>query len=388
MRRNNRWWVALSAVILVASCSLPAQPQPGASQNASTPIIVRRASHLRKGINLSEWFAQVYDPKGYTKEHFQTWTTAQDIALIAQLGFDHVRLSVNPQPMFRAGHADEIPPDYLGYLDSAVKMILDHGLAVIVDIHPDGDFKAKLSSDEFVEQFADYWRALAKHYSTLDPDRVFFEILNEPELTDRYRWYGIQTKLAAAIREGASQHTIIATGARWSDDDDLLFLEPLRDPDVIYSFHFYSPHVFTHQSATWSVNYWHFVHGLAYPSNPESARKVADAVPDAANRLQVIRYGLDHWDATHIDAEIEQVADWAHQRGLVIACNEFGVYRKGADPDDRARWLNDVRMSLEKHSIGWTMWDYSGGFGLLNKSSGKPEPDPATLRALGLKPVP
>jgi len=156
MRRNGRWWVALSAVILVGSCSLPAQQQ-AASQNASTSIIVRRASHLRKGINLSEWFAQVYDPKGYTKDHFQTWTTAQDIALIAQLGFDHVRLSVNPQPMFHAGHADEIPPDYLSYLDSAIKMILDHGLAVIVDIHPDGDFKAKLSSDDFVEQFADYW---------------------------------------------------------------------------------------------------------------------------------------------------------------------------------------------------------------------------------------
>src|SRR6202171_5884316 len=97
----------------------------------------RRAVHLGHGINLSEWFAQVYDAKGYTKEHFETWNTVQDISLIKAMGFDHVRLSVNPQPMFRRGQADRIPADYLGYLDSAVQIILDRGLAVIIDIHPE-----------------------------------------------------------------------------------------------------------------------------------------------------------------------------------------------------------------------------------------------------------
>jgi len=84
-----------------------------------------RAEHLRHGINLSEWFAQVYDPRGYTKEHFQAWNTAQDMALIKTLGFDHVRLSINPRPMFRAQQADELPAEYLSQLDAAVKMILD-----------------------------------------------------------------------------------------------------------------------------------------------------------------------------------------------------------------------------------------------------------------------
>src|SRR5881409_650517 len=101
----------------------------------------RRAAHLRRGINLSEWFAQVYDPKGYTKEHFENWTTASDIALIKSMGFDHVRLSVNPAPMIRHNRGDELPTEYLGYLDAAIKMILDHGLAVIIDMHPDSDFK-------------------------------------------------------------------------------------------------------------------------------------------------------------------------------------------------------------------------------------------------------
>jgi len=353
----------------------------------SGSLAQRRLNYLRHGINTSAWFAQVYDPKGYTKEHFQTFTTEPDIALIEAMGFDHVRLSVNPQPMITRGHADAIPAEYLGYVDAAVKMILDHHMAVVIDIHPEGDFKAKLASDdEFVEQFADFWRALAKHYSPLNADSVFFEILNEPEMRDRYRWTGVQTKLATAIREGAPQNTIIAAGARWSDDDDLLFLEPLHDSNVIYNFHFYEPHVFTHQGATWGANFWHSVGALPYPSSRESAEKVAANVPDEVNRLNVVRYGLEHWDAARINAEIDQVAAWAKRRNVPVTCNEFGVYRQFANPRDRAAWISDVRTALERDGMGWAMWDYSGSFGVVTKdASGQATPDEVTLRALGLK---
>jgi endoglucanase len=66
-----------------------------------------------------------------------------------------------------------------------------------------------------------------------------------------------------------------------------------------------------------------------------------------------------------------------------VVCNEFGVYRKNADPRDRASWIQDVRTSLEKHGMGWTMWDYAGGFGVVTKSNGQTTPDDGTLRALG-----
>jgi len=75
-----------------------------------------------------------------------------------------------------------------------------------------------------------------------DPERVFFEILNEPEVSDPYRWAGIQARVAAAIREAAPRHTIIATGPNYSDIADLLTLHPLADGNVIYNFHFYDPH--------------------------------------------------------------------------------------------------------------------------------------------------
>jgi endoglucanase len=356
-----------------------------AQTNPDAGVAQRHAQHLRYGINLSEWFAQVYDAKGYTKEHFDAWTTVQDIGFIKSMGFDHVRLSVNPQPMWRRGQADRIPADYLGYLDRAVQMILDRGLAVIIDIHPESDFKQKLVTDDgFVEQFADYWRALARHYATTDPELVAFEILNEPEFHDRYRWQGVQAKLAVAIREGAPQHTIIVAGAYWSSENELLFFDPLRDSNIIYNFHFYDPHIFTHQGATWSTNYVHYLKELPYPSTPENVQAAAALIPDAVNRLQAIHYGLDRWNAARVEGEIGQVAAWAKRWNVPVTCNEFGVYRKAARPEDRAAWISDVRMTLEKYGIGWTMWDYSGGFGVVTKQEGHAAvPDAVTVKALG-----
>ena len=371
------------AAALAASFFFVAQAGYGQSHSESG-IAQRHAQHLRHGINLSEWFAQVYDQRGYTKEHFEAWNTAQDIALIKAMGFDHVRLSVNPQPMFRHGQADRIPADYLGYLDSAVQMILDHGLAIILDVHPESDFKQKLATDDsFVEQFEDYWRQLARHYSTTNPDLVSFEILNEPEFHDRYRWQGVQSKLAVAIREGAPQHTIIVAGAYWSSENELLFFDPLRDSNIIYNFHFYDPHIFTHQGATWSTNYVHYLKELPYPSTPDNVQPVAVLLPDAVNRLQAIHYGLDRWNALRIEGEIGQVAAWAKRWNVSVTCNEFGVYRKAANPEDRAAWISDVRTTLEKYGIGWTMWDYSGGFGVVTKQNGQPVPDDVTVKALG-----
>ena len=378
-----RFHLVLSLAVVSLATSLSAQT----SSTEAPGVAERRAARLRHGINASGWFAQVYDPKGYTKEHFEAAITAEDIALMKSMGFDHVRLSVNPQPMFPMNRPTAIRPEYLALLDNAVKMILDRGLSVVIDIHPESDFKEKLAkNDDSVQQFADFWRALAAHYSSSDPDRVFFEILNEPEMPDRYRWYGVESKLVTAIREAAPAHTIIAAGGRWSDDDDLVFLEPLRDSNVIYNFHFYEPHIFTHQGASWGSYYWQWVKGLGYPSTPESAAQTAAGVPDAVDRLYVIRYGADHWDALRIDAEISQAAEWARQHNVPLVCNEFGVYRAFSNPQDRAAWIRDVRSALEKHGMGWAMWDYNGSFGVVNRVNGHAVPDDLTVHALGLHP--
>jgi hypothetical protein len=53
-------------------------------------------------------------------------------------------------------------------------------------------------------------------------------------------------------------------------------------------------------------------------------------------------------------------------------------------PADRIAWLQDTRTALEKHGIGWTMWDYGGGFSVVNKTNGRAQADPDVVKALGL----
>jgi len=357
-------------------------PARGLTQEKPLNVAARFA-RLRRGVNLSHWFSQA---PNYTKDRLETHTTAQDIALIKSMGFDHVRFPIEPAPLL----ADTPDPSilnttYLQYIDHALDMILGAGLAVVIDIHPSDEFKLRMNRDERgVEAFAKFWRAFASHLSKRDPEFVFLEVINEPMVEDGYRWYGIQGKLIAAIRSAAPNHTIIASGHRWSGLAEMLFLEPYSDANIIYNFHFYEPFAFTHQGATWAGPNLPFYKNVPYPSSPDAVHGLLDAIQDEPARYNLLRYGEDNWNAARIDRELEQAAAWASKRHVYITCNEFGAFRKVAPAADRVVWLHDMRVALEKHGIGWTMWDYAGGFAAVNKTNGQAERDPELLKALGL----
>jgi len=348
---------------------------------AGQGLASRRAQHLRHGINTSEWFAQARD---YSLERLRTYTTLDDLRLMRQLGFDHVRLSVDPAIFDCPGDWNACEP--VQYLDGVVSAALAGDLAVIVDLHPTSEFKRELAGgNEAVEKFVLFWSRVAEHFAGRDPERLFFEVLNEPEISDPYRWAGIQARVAAEIHRVAPQQTVIVSGARWSNIEDLLLLPEFREPNVIYNFHYYEPHIFTHQGAGWGTAFWRRLRQVPYPANDEELRKSAEAQPEAYVRWRLSEYALDRWDAERIGREIAFVAQWARERGVPLTCNEFGVYRNYSDPGSRMRWLADVRRALEQNHIGWTMWDYRGGFGVVRKQGAAAVPDDDVLRALGLK---
>ena len=357
-----------------------------ASQATEKPVnLAARFGRLRRGINLSHWFSQ---SATYSKTHLDTHTTAQDFALIKSMGFDHVRFPIEPAPLLSETPDPSIlNTTYLGYVDSALDTILATGLAVIIDIHPSDEFKLRMARDERgIEAFSKFWRALASHLAKRDPESVFLETINEPMVEDPYRWYGIQGKLIAAIRAGAPNHTIIAAGHRWSGLSEMLFLEPYADRNVIYNFHYYEPFAFTHQGATWAGPNLPFYKNVPYPSSPEAVKLLLDTIPDDPARYNLLRYGEDNWNAQRIDRELGAAAAWGAKHHVYITCNEFGAFRKVVKPVDRVAWLQDMRLALEKHGIGWTMWDYAGGFAVVDKANGNAQEDPALLKALGLKP--
>ncbi|MFL6282552.1 MAG: glycoside hydrolase family 5 protein [Pyrinomonadaceae bacterium] len=371
------------AVALVASSASASRAQRTTEARSQSSVPQSRLARMRRGVNLSHWFSQSRD---YSEAHLREHTTRSDIELIKSLGFDHVRFPVEPAPLFDEAHPSELNAEYLRHLDAALDMIFASGLAVVLDLHPSDEFKLKLRTDDrAVAALADFWRSLARHVSARDPERLFLEIMNEPMVEDPYRWMGIQARVAAAVREGAPRHTIIATAPRWSAVDQLLLIEPVADGNVVYNFHFYEPHSFTHQGATWGPDFWPYLKNVPYPSSPEAVAPLLASMSNENARGALKGYGEERWDAARVEREIGEAAEWARTRGVALTCNEFGVYRAYSPPASRLRWIADVRTALERHNIGWAMWDYAGDFGVAVRKDGRAELDPETAAALGLK---
>ena len=82
----------LLTTLLLAALLTPSRT----SAQQADDLAFQRAQHLRRGINTSDWFAQSSD---YSVQRLRTFTTPDDIRLIHQLGFDHIRLSIDADPL-------------------------------------------------------------------------------------------------------------------------------------------------------------------------------------------------------------------------------------------------------------------------------------------------
>jgi endoglucanase len=328
------------------------------------------------------WFAQARD---YSPARLRSYTTAQDIALMHAMGFDHVRLSVDGDELLRDAPPNGLNAAFVAELDAAVNTMLKNGLRVIVDVHPSDEFKRQLrSDDDAITRFIALWSALAGHYAQSDPEQVFFEVLNEPEFEDAEQWTAVQRRAIAAIRQAAPRHTIIATAEHYSGLTDLLMLEPVSDPNVIYTFHDYEPFPFTHQGATWTTAAVRPLRRVPYPSTPENIAKAVSQEKSLVDQHWITTYGLNRWDAARIRSELTFAGEWGALHHVPVYCGEFGVHQPYADPAMRAAWLRDTRTALEEQGIGWAVWDYQGSFAVVTKRDGKAAPIPGIADALGL----
>jgi aryl-phospho-beta-D-glucosidase BglC (GH1 family) len=380
--RNPQRRVAVFVLAAVLPLLTAAAQNPD-SEGAPTSIAFARAQHLQHGINTSIWFAQAPN-NDYSVHRLQTFTTADDIVLIAKMGFDHCRISIDAGPLTAWQYAGK-EADFMTELDRVVKVMLDNHLSVIIDIHPSSEYKAELfQGSTGVGNFVSLWRALAAHFAPTDPEHIFFEIMNEPEQNDPNRWLGIQATVVDAIRQAAPQNTIIASGAHWSGLTDLLVLEPLADPNIIYTFHDYEPFPFTHQGATWTSPEVRPERAIPYPSTPEVIAPKLDEEPTLAGQYFLNEYGENRWDAAHVENSIDFAAKWSTLHHVPVYCGEFGVLREYAPPAARAQWLHDMRTALEKNHIGWAMWDYQTNFGIVTKENGTTAPDQDIVNALGM----
>ena len=375
--RRVSFLTLVAALVILGGLALSAACATAATRDRQTAT--RRAEMLRRGINLSGWFTHgPSDPA-----HLQSAVTADDVQRIRRMGFDHVRLPVDPAVLAPGGTFEAVDPDALYYLEDAVRLVLDGGLTIVVDLHPDERFGLRLATEPAtLDRLAAIWTQLARRLGAHDPDRVYFEALNEPGITDAAAWARIQGRLVAAIRQGAPHHTIVATGHAWSGVEHLEALRPLDDPNVIYAFHLYEPYAFTHQGAAWASDPVGGLSRVPYPSSPAAVAPALAKTSNPAARQMLNAYAEERWDAAAIDGLVDRAAAWRDKYGAPVICTEFGAFRTVSPAEDRAAWLRDVRTALERRQIGWTAWEYAGGFGVVDGPAGQRVIHAQTARAL------
>ncbi len=313
-----------------------------------------------KGVNLTNWF-QAPDAQSIPFSKFGR----RDFAQIKSLGCDVIRLPINLHAM--AGPAPDytLDPLFLGLLDSAVNWAELLDLHLILDNHTFDPASITLPSVE--EVLVKVWPQMATRYASRS-NKVYYEILNEPHGIADATWGAIQGRVIQAIRAVDSVHTLIVGPAAFNSYYNLDQMPVYTDANLIYTFHFYDPFIFTHQGATWVGIPLEDLSNMPYPYDPDSMPAlppslsntwVSGAYQDYAN------IGTDSMIQTQLDIAIA----FSQSRNVPVFCGEFGVYQPNSKESDRVRWYETVRTKLEAAGIPWTIWDYRGGFGVFQENT-------------------
>lgn len=312
-----------------------------------------------KGVNLTNWF----QTDNVRQIQFSKYTK-QDFIRIKSLGCDVVRLPINLHYMTNGAPDFIIDPLFFEFMDQVVDWAEELQIHLLLDNH---SFDPNVNTDPAVEgTLLKVWPQMAAHYKNRS-NYVYYEVLNEPHGITTSLWCQIQQKVINAIRAVDTKHTIVVGPSGYNSYNELKNMPAYTDQNLIYTFHFYDPFMFTHQGATWTDN----MQDLANIPFPYVAARMP-ATPTSAKGTWV-ESSLNNYKNDGTVAKVKQLIDVAvgfkTSRNVKLFCGEFGVYIPNSPHSDRVYWYDVVRRYLEEKGIAWTIWDYQGGFGLFEKGT-------------------
>ena len=319
---------------------------------------------LKRGVNISHWLSQS-KVRGAEREAF---FTVDDVKFITEIGYDHIRIPIDEEQMWDEQGNQEAEAFKL--LHNAIGWAADHHLKVIVDLHilrshHFNESEKPLWTDPNAQaQFYQCWRDLSDELIRYPTDLVAYELMNEPVADDPEEWNVLVAKATAVVRQKEPQRFIMIGSNRWQSVHTFDELKvPENDPYIILSFHFYHPFLLTHHQASWT-NIGAYDGPVQYPGllvDEDSVAAIAD--PELRKRIE-------DQNAIFTKDSLEQMMEKplrkAKELNLQLYCGEWGCLPT-VPRESFLQWYADVRDILEKHEVGWTIWDYKGGFGIVDR---------------------
>lgn len=289
---------------------------------------------------------------------------------IAKAGFKTVRIPID----FGAWASLEKPyrwenEEGLKTADSFVKWGLANNLNAIIDLHHT-EFDGKVPGAATTERIVWLWSEIAARYKNTNPERVFFELRNEPHDIKPEDWRAQAEAIIKTVRQIAPHHTLIVGFHDWNSRAAMIESKPFADSNIIYNFHYYDPFVFTHQGATWSNAGLAELRNVPFPGLKDAPIKEPTNAPDDWIKNQIKNYEKDS-KPEKIFADLRAAKDWADKNNVPIFLGEFGSFSKYAAAEDRCRHASAIYAALGKLNIPSAWWEWDGGFNMFENGTTK-----------------
>jgi endoglucanase len=373
MLKRTRVMIAATSAAILAGLASPVAQAACVETRHTVPAV--RLEALARGFNL----AGQMDGASPALLHEDLLRT------LYGRGMRHVRLPVPAETVMSGFSKTDAVERQLQTLTRFVGQLIDIGYAVTVDLHPGAEFQA-MHRDKPADAPAalkDAWQQLARVIGRFPPDKVFAELLNEPDVSAE-RWQKEMPQLAEFVRKLLPDTTLIVGPVNWQRADSLPTFKPLDDRNVVYAIHFYDPMAFTHQGH-WNRNDpLSEITKLPFPLNRSDAsivelraRLQAEERSAALRELDTALAMSDQGDV--VAHQLAPALKWQAEYRRPLIINEFGVLTHHAPPASRIQWLQTVVKFAEANCIGWTHWEFAQGFGLLND---RKQLDDQAVRAL------
>jgi len=342
------------------------------SISGATDLAFSRNERIGKGINVS-WLEQYWNPHIITAEKL----TQSDYSLISNLGFRTIRLPVAFQQFYISGTSEQ-KSALLKQIEHTLKMCKRYKLKLILVNHYGNLRKDHLSDDTQV--LISLWKDLEKRYRAYSNDELFFELFNEPTIDDQ-DWQNAALKIIASIRKSSPGRTVIVGASNYNSIYELSRIKPYPVSNIIYTFHFYEPFIFTHQGADWSGKQISTIK-IPFPYQNGTMPKMNSNAAGTPGEVNYNNYPNEGKDGA-IHDKLQIVHAWAKRYNVPLLCGEYGVYNKYATQQSISNYLYTVRTELNKISVPGIIWDYDENFSFFTGKPSYKTLSKSMLRAIG-----
>ncbi|MFD2033896.1 glycoside hydrolase family 5 protein [Belliella marina] len=309
------------------------------------------AQNIPRGINLTG------KERIWERQSFEAKEIIQDIQVLRDNGFGSIRL---PIAFDQYLNKDK---NFLRELKQVVQYTESNEIVLILAYFDHG--LDNNNAQRQAKSITRNWRKVLKNIES-DSKNLYIELVNEPNINPSV-WEDIAPKIIKGVHKENRKIPIIVGGTNFNSLFELSRTKPFDFQNIIYTFHYYEPYIFTHQGTEWTGKQ-NATLGIPYPFQQNKMPNLSVKAKGTEGEINHRDYALTGNKTAVID-KISQISTWAKNNQVQLWCTEYGASHNAAK-DSRIAYLRDVEEVLSTYKIPGFVWEWEGNFGireLLNK---------------------